>query len=167
MRIFEAAPVILSAQDMLWRQRSVNLILTLSRALREKGWHPMGVWKGFVWAVGRNTEWGRKQLGQETLLEQGVRERQELQARLEGRWASKYVGDERSGKIQLLIDEDGNPTKRYPHVHVIHDEVLHSVTIQVSVARGNYPYKVILPGTASGNEVNAAIEDALVELRKY
>ena len=33
----------------------------------------MGVWKGFVWAVGRNTEWGRRQLGEETLLEQGVR----------------------------------------------------------------------------------------------
>lgn len=45
----------------------------------------MGVWKGIVWAVGRNTEWGRKQLGRETLLEQGVRERR---IELLGRYAS-------------------------------------------------------------------------------
>ncbi len=37
----------------------------------------MGLWKGIVWAVGRNTETGRKLLGKETLLEQGVRERME------------------------------------------------------------------------------------------
>lgn len=35
----------------------------------------MGIWKGIVWAVARNTEPGRKALGKETLLEQGVRER--------------------------------------------------------------------------------------------
>lgn len=43
----------------------------------------MGLWKGFVWAVGRNTEWGRKQLGRETLLEQEVRERLMAQAVLQ------------------------------------------------------------------------------------
>lgn len=33
----------------------------------------MGIWKGIVWAVGRNTDWGRKQLGRETLSEEAVR----------------------------------------------------------------------------------------------
>ncbi len=32
------------------------------------------IWRGFVWAVGRNTEAGKKMLGEETLLEQHARE---------------------------------------------------------------------------------------------
>jgi ABC-type nitrate/sulfonate/bicarbonate transport system substrate-binding protein len=131
----------------------------------------MGFWgsvgRGTVWAFARNTEVGRKLLGKETLAEQWAREHREKHARLEGKWASKYVEDARTRKIQLFVDRNGNPTDRYPHVHVIHDEVLYAVTIQVSVACGFYPYKVVLPGSATGNEVNAAIDQALAELSKY
>lgn len=37
----------------------------------------MGVWKAFVWATARNTEWGRSQLGRETLAQRDARERME------------------------------------------------------------------------------------------
>lgn len=131
----------------------------------------MGFWsglgKGVVWAFARETEFGRKVLGRETLAEQWAREQKEKHARLEGKWFTKYVETKGGQRIELLIDQNGNPTDRYPHVHVIHDEVLYSVTVQVSVARGRYPHKVILPGSATGNEVNAAIDQALAELRKY
>jgi hypothetical protein len=35
----------------------------------------MSAKRGLTWLFARNTEWGRKQHGEETLLEQGVRER--------------------------------------------------------------------------------------------
>ena len=124
----------------------------------------MGLWKGFVWAVGRNTEWGRKQLGQETLREQGVRE-QALRRRLEGRWFTKYR--EGDGTIELLIDPEGNLTDTYPHLHVIHDERAGEVRFVASTSNRQRVYTSTLPGDVSGNEVNAEIDRALRELRRY
>lgn len=48
----------------------------------------MGIWKGLVWAFGRNTEWGDRQLGRETVLERAARE---MQIRL-GRVAIQATG---------------------------------------------------------------------------
>jgi hypothetical protein len=129
----------------------------------------MGFWgsvgRGAVWAFARNTEVGKRLLGKETLLQQHVREQEQTRRRLEGRWFNKYI--ERDGTIELLIDRDGNPTDRYPHVHVIHDEKLFEVRILVSVSPHNHASRQTLPGSASGNEVNAAIDRALAELRRY
>jgi hypothetical protein len=33
----------------------------------------MGFKRGLIWTFARNTEWGRRQLGEETMLEKGVR----------------------------------------------------------------------------------------------
>lgn len=123
----------------------------------------MSIWKGFVWAVGRNTEWGRKQLGQETLAEQTARELR-LKQRLQGRWFSRYR--ENQGTIELMVDRDGNPTNQYPHVHVIHDEAQGEVRFVLSFSPHNHPMRETLPGTASGNEVNAAIDRMVAELRR-
>ncbi|SRR6266498_687002 len=119
----------------------------------------MRIWKGVVWAVARNTDWGRKQLGQETAQEEALRRR------LEGRWYSKYR--EENGKIHLLIDPDGNPTNTYPHVHVIHDEQQREVRIVASTVNRRHVYDQTLSGEADGNEVNAAIDQALTELRRH
>lgn len=37
----------------------------------------MSLWKGVVWAVGRNTEWGKRQLGEEGSVEKDLRIRRE------------------------------------------------------------------------------------------
>lgn len=124
----------------------------------------MGFWKGVVWLTARNTEWGRKQLGQETLAEQTARELR-LRRRLEGRWFSKYR--EQDGQIHLLIDLDGNLTNTYPHVHVIHDEAVGEVRLVASTRDRRRVFSETLSGDVSGNEVNAAIDRALAELRRH
>ncbi len=37
----------------------------------------MGFWKGVVWLTARNTEWGKRQLGEEDSLEQAARQQME------------------------------------------------------------------------------------------
>lgn len=95
------------------------------------------VWRGFVWAVGRNTEVGKKLLGQQTDLEKAAerieRMRQaeqlrdrldELQGKLDQQIASAraagqmhqyqpYVGSGMLGNVPVIIKFHGNndPTK--------------------------------------------------------
>jgi hypothetical protein len=85
--------------------------------------------------------------------------------RLAGRWYSKYMSSD--GSIQILLDKNGNVTDQYPHVHVIHDEPGSEVRIHVTRSEGRHSDHEVLPGNASGNEVNAAIERALRKLRRY
>jgi len=85
--------------------------------------------------------------------------------RQEGRWYSKYRSDD--GTIHVMLDRDGNLTNQYPHVHVIHDEPGSEVRIHVTLGPRRHSDHEVLPGTASGNEVNAAIERALRKLRRY
>ena len=120
----------------------------------------MSFGKAMVWLFARNTPWGMKVLGRLP-----TPERIRLQQRLEGRWASKYV--EKQGTVELLVGLDGNPTTTYPHVHVIHDEVNDEVRILASVASKNVVFRETLPGTSTGNDVNDAIERALVRLRRH
>lgn len=88
-----------------------------------------------------------------------------VRGRLEGRWASKYQS--KDGKIDVILDGDGNPTKVYPHIHVAHNARENHVAVIVSLGPRNHPDEEILPIGASGNEVNAAIERALQKLRRY
>ncbi len=92
-------------------------------------------------------------------------DQERLRKRLEGRWSSKY--HEEDGKIHLLIDPDGNPTKTYPHVHVIHDERANQVHFVASTGERRRVYSSTLSGDVSGNEVNAEIDKALAELRRH
>lgn len=64
------------------------------------------------------------------------------------------------GEIQYFVDERGFPTTNTPHVHVIHDELKNEVRVLLSVEGvDRHPYPTItLPGAASGNEVNAAVD---------
>jgi len=88
-----------------------------------------------------------------------------VQGRLEGRWYSKYRSDD--GKIHVLLDKNGNPTNKYPHIHVIHDEYGGEVRVVLSADPSHHPKVEKLPGNASGNQVNAAIERMMSELRGY
>lgn len=87
------------------------------------------------------------------------------QGRLEGRWYSKYRSDD--GKIHVLLDKNGNPTNKYPHIHVIHDEYGGEVRVVLSADPSRHPKVEKLPGDASGSQVNAAIERMMSELRGY
>jgi hypothetical protein len=108
-----------------------------------------------IWLFARKTRAGSKYL----YGDQVTRER------LEGRWYSKYTVS--SGAIELMVDRDGNPTNTYPHVHVIHDEAKGEVRFVLSLGPQNHPVRETLPGTASGNEVNAMIDRMVAELRNH
>jgi hypothetical protein len=74
----------------------------------------------------------------------------------EKQWYSKY--HPKSG-IELLINKLGEPTLTYPHVHVVHDERKNEVRVVLSKGPKNHPEKRVLPGDASGNEVNEAVNE--------
>ena len=99
-------------------------------------------------------------------LERGdrIREgRRELQRRaeearrqqLEGRWTSRYRSD--TGKIDVLLDKSGNPTNVYPHVHVAYNAQEDKVHVILSLGPRDHPAREVLPGDASGNQVNGAV----------
>ena len=75
--------------------------------------------------------------------------------RLEGRWASRFRSD--TGKIDVLIDKNGNPTTAYPHVHIVYNTQEDKVRVILSLAPKNHPSEEILPGDADGNRVNEAV----------
>lgn len=68
------------------------------------------------------------------------------------------------GRIDVFIDRNGNQTTTYPHVHVVHREGAGGIVIIASKSRDNHPYEVVLPGNASGNRVNRAIDEAISKL---
>lgn len=72
-----------------------------------------------------------------------------------GGWNSKYG----RGTTELLLDKNGNPTTGYPHVHVIHDEPGGRIKLHITRSRDVHTDELYLPGNASGNQVNAAIDD--------
>lgn len=67
----------------------------------------------------------------------------------------------KSGTIELMIDQNGEFTNRYPHVHVVHDEGMNQIRVVASRSSTDHSPEEVLPGDASGNEVNAAIERAI------
>lgn len=89
--------------------------------------------------------------------------KREQLARAQGSgWYSKYRSDD--GKIHVMLDATGQPTTKYPHVHVIHDEQAGEVRIVISRGRGVHSDLIRLPGDAGGNEVDAAIARLLRKL---
>lgn len=98
--------------------------------------------------------------------------RQEMAKRLarEARAAQTYdkaVGDEyyskwdpSGGRIDILVDRDGLPTNRYPHVHVVHNDSDGGVRVIASASKGAPVYETALPANADGRQVEAAVREA-------
>jgi len=91
-------------------------------------------------------------------------------------WASRnYTIDRATGKhdtsrptIEVLLDQDGQPTKAYPHVHVIHDESKNEVRVHItegSRAHSSHSHHQPLPGNPDGYTVNAAVATLTAILR--
>ena len=78
-------------------------------------------------------------------------------AKTEGEWYSRS-NRRGEGEVEVLLDQDGKPTTGYPHVHVIHDEKKGEVRLHNTMAKGVHQDKVVLPGTVTGNQVNAAVD---------
>jgi hypothetical protein len=74
-----------------------------------------------------------------------------------GNWYTKYRTDDET--IHLMVDKEGNPTTEYPHVHVIHDEKNNQIRVVASYAKDRHSDTMTLSGDASGNDVNAAVEE--------
>lgn len=75
-------------------------------------------------------------------------------------WFTRYD----HGTTQVMLDKNGKLTSSYPHVHVIHDEPRNEVRIVLSRSQTDHPEQDRLPGSASGNEVNAAVDRMLRKL---
>ncbi|MCL6731338.1 MULTISPECIES: hypothetical protein [Streptomyces] len=71
-------------------------------------------------------------------------------------WYSKYRQDD--GKVHVMVDRHGEPTTKYPHVHVIHDEQGGEVVVVISRGGGVHEERTVLRGSPGGNEVNAVVD---------
>lgn len=72
-------------------------------------------------------------------------------------WYTKSRSDD--GTVHAMYDKQGGITTSYPHVHVIHDSQADQVRVVASWGPGNHSQPTVLPGSASGNEVNAAVDE--------
>lgn len=95
-------------------------------------------------------------------IRQAQTERLAREADRSGGWYSRYSTAD--GKIHVMLDRNGNQTRSYPHVHVIHDERGDEVRIVLSRGPSDHPDIEVLPATASGNEVDGAIARMLRKL---
>ncbi|MGQ0572907.1 MAG: hypothetical protein ACT4RN_01740 [Pseudonocardia sp.] len=62
------------------------------------------------------------------------------------------------GSIDVFIGPDGDITSERPHVHVVHSPPEDRIILTVTDRRGRHTHQEYLPATASGNEVNAAVD---------
>jgi hypothetical protein len=69
---------------------------------------------------------------------------------------SKY--DARTQTTEQFVSKEGQLTFERPHVHVIHDELSNEVRLVNTTRDGDHPVRESLPGDASGNQVNTAVE---------
>ena len=76
---------------------------------------------------------------------------------LKSNWYTKYRTDDET--IHLMVDKEGNPTTDYPHVHIIHDEKNDEIRVVASYNLHGHSDTMTLSGDASGNDVNAAVEE--------
>jgi hypothetical protein len=85
----------------------------------------------------------------------------------EGRnWYSKY-NQRGEQEVEVLLDQDGQPTTGRPHIHVIHDEMKGEVRMHITAGTRNRPQRsdhIVLTGNVSGNEVNAAVAELVAIL---
>jgi hypothetical protein len=80
-----------------------------------------------------------------------------------GPWSSAY-NQRGQGEIEVMLDKQGKPTQGMPHVHLIHEK--DQIRMHISVRdKERHHERTTLPGTASGNEVNAAV-DRLIEIMR-
>ena len=77
-------------------------------------------------------------------------------AKTEKEWYSKY-NQRGEGEVEVLLDKHGRPTMGYPHVHIIHDEEKGEVRLHNTMAKKGHRDHIVLPGTPTGTEVNAAV----------
>lgn len=81
-----------------------------------------------------------------------------------GGWYSKARSDDQT--VHQFIGSNGDLTSERPHVHVIHKEKQGEILIQITLQDGSHPDGITLPGDASGNEVNAAIQEMVRRMNK-
>lgn len=113
-----------------------------------------GMWRSFISGHGMRPVMTYRHIRDA----QAERLAREAEARSKsGGWLSKYS----SGVPEVMLDRNGNPTSDYPHVHVIHDEPGNTIRMHITRAPGVRTDHLTLPGSSSGNEVNAAVEDLL------
>jgi hypothetical protein len=96
----------------------------------------------------------------------GGKDEQMLYSRAHWRDAKNADHDLEADKIDYFVGPDGNPTvDPNRHIHVIHDELEHEVTLLLTDrTQENMPrhlLEVTFPGDPSGSQVNRAI-DAMV-----
>lgn len=77
-------------------------------------------------------------------------------------WYSKARSDDNT--VHVMYDANGEITTDYPHVHVIHDGKANEVRVVASWGPGDHSDPLVLPGDASGNDVNTAVEQMRGEL---
>jgi hypothetical protein len=58
-----------------------------------------------------------------------------------------------------LENERSDATTTYPHVHTIYDEDKDEIRVVASYSQHDHSDPITLSGDASGNEVNAAVEE--------
>jgi hypothetical protein len=66
--------------------------------------------------------------------------------------------DPRFNRTGYFVDRNGNPTTTYPHVHIVADESQGLVIVTATKGKHLHLGQEKLPISASGNEVNAAIQ---------
>jgi hypothetical protein len=66
--------------------------------------------------------------------------------------------DPRNGRQGRFLDKYDHPTTERPHVHIVTNESQGLVIITATLKDGSHPGEIKLPITASGNEVNAAVQ---------
>ncbi len=76
---------------------------------------------------------------------------------------AKFRSDDEA--VQLFLSPKGEVTKAYPRVHVIYDDGNGRVIVAASVSRTKHVFRKILPATATGNDIDAVIRDAMDVLR--
>lgn len=120
-----------------------------------------GIWRSIRSGTGGNILDTRRHI-KGAMAQRLVDEQRSSRPARKGGWYTKYR--EGDGTIHLMIGKDGNTTESYPHVHIIHDSPGAEVRIVASRGPGDHPFKEVLPGTASGNEVNQAISRMIAKL---
>lgn len=76
-----------------------------------------------------------------------------------------YSQDRGNGAIEQFIGKNGELTAERPHVHIIHNENEGRIVFVATHSNGSHGAPEYLPINASGNEVNAKIDQLRRSLR--
>ena len=81
-----------------------------------------------------------------------------------GEFFSRYEVSKGKSKVEYFVDINGSPTIDYPHVHIVFR--INDVDIIASYNREIHLYRKTIP-EASGEDVNAAVKEAIEDLKSY